>query len=726
MKRLTLKLCLILLVSANSYAQAPPYQWVNQQGGTANEIGRAITIDNTNHLYEAGEFEGIVNFGTADDPIFQTSVGERDVFIQKLDREQNQIWIKSIGGIGVDRVYDAASDSEGHFWCTGSFEGTVDFDPGPDEENRTSIADSKDVFVLELDGDGNFINVIVIGGTADDESESIIIDNSDNVYIAGYYQTTVDFNPSADVAEHTAIGGKDIFMLKLNSAGEYIWAKTIGSTTNDQARDIALDNSNNLYITGSFSGIADFDPGPGVNTVTAISNNIFGLKLDAAGDFEWVSNLGGGFPDHGYSIVADSDHFVYLAGRATLPAFDGSFLTGAWVFRLTETGSLDWARHHKEGERPRLALDDNEDLYMTGKFTGTTDFDWIEPGLPPSFELTSFGSGDIFIKKMDTEIGAMIWAEQFGGTNDDYGSDILIFENEEVYVTGGFHVTGHFDPESADGDITSLGNYDAFLVKLSCRNTGEIETTVCDEYISPSGLYNYTSTGIYKDTLSNINGCDSVITIDLTVNYFSISTEDVAACESYIWAHNGLEYTTSDLLTDTLTSVLTGCDSIIQVNLEIASIDSSITVDGLTISAVTDDLDYQWINCETLLPIDGATGQSFEAIMDGEYAVIMTDGICTDTSECAEIIGVGIQSEKFNFIKIYPNPTNSNVFIETTDAKRIKSIELIDATGQIVGVKIINSSQAQLACSSYNPGLYILKLTMADNSVEFKKLMISL
>src|SRR5262249_36288313 len=159
---------------------------------------------------------------------------------------------------------------------------------------------------------------------------SIAVDASGNVYTTGYFTGTADFDPDAGVFNLTAAGSFDIFVSKLSASGNFVWAKVMGGGSDDLGQSISVDASGNVCTTGYFTGTADFDPGAGVFNLTAAGYyDIFVSKLDASGNFAWAKAIGGTGGDEGYSIAIDSSGNVYTTG-----AFGGTvdFDPNAGVF----------------------------------------------------------------------------------------------------------------------------------------------------------------------------------------------------------------------------------------------------------------------------------------------------------------------------------------------------------------------------------------------------------
>lgn len=186
---------------------------------------------------------------------------------------------KANGGTGEDIAHAVTVDASGNVFTTGFFNGTVDFDPGTGTFNLTS-AGFDDIFISKLDSSGNFIWAKQIGNTLNDYSYSIALDSAVNIYTTGYFRGTTDFDPGPGIHNLTVVGGSDIFICKLDSSGNFIWANGFGSTDYDLGYSIALDAGANVYSTGYFLLTADFDPGPGsYNMTSAGMTDVFILKL---------------------------------------------------------------------------------------------------------------------------------------------------------------------------------------------------------------------------------------------------------------------------------------------------------------------------------------------------------------------------------------------------------------------------------------------------------------
>ena len=209
-------------------AQSTTFQWAKSWGAVNNETGYSIKLDGYGNVYTIGSFSGTVDFNPDAGVYNLTSSGSLDdIFVSKLDNSGHFLWAIKMGGTGNDYGASLAVDLLGNVIITGYFYNTVDFDPGSGVYNLTS-AGSNDIFVCKLDFSGNFLWAENIGGTSVDAGYSVAVDSLTNIYTTGYFYNTVDFNAGAGIFNLTSAGAQDIFVLTLDSFGNFTWAKPLG------------------------------------------------------------------------------------------------------------------------------------------------------------------------------------------------------------------------------------------------------------------------------------------------------------------------------------------------------------------------------------------------------------------------------------------------------------------------------------------------------------------
>ncbi|HUT70913.1 MAG TPA: hypothetical protein VMW89_09575 [Desulfatiglandales bacterium] len=414
-KRMALVAALVALcVFSGGLAHAGTvYSWTKTMGGESGDYGRSAAVDGSGNVYVTGYFFGTADFDPGPDTDDHTSVGGNDIFLTKINPDGTYGWTKTMGGTNVVYGHSATVDGSGNVYVTGRFEGTADFDPGPDTDDHTSVDGSADIFLTKINPDGTYGWTKTMGGSMGDWGNSAAVDGSGNVYVAGYFVGTADFDPGPG-DNHTSTGSNDIFVTKINSDGTYGWTKTMGGETDDQGYSARVDGSGNVYVAGYFVGTADFDPGPDTDNHTSRSYDIFLTKINADGTYGWTKTMGGIDNDYGIS-----------------PTVDGS-----------------------------------GNVYVAGSFQRTADFD---PG-PDTDDHTSVGGNDIFLTKINPD-GTYGWTKTMGGAGNDSGHSAAVDGSGNVYVAGYFQGTADFDPGPDTDDHTSVdGSADIFLTKFTMES----------------------------------------------------------------------------------------------------------------------------------------------------------------------------------------------------------------------------------------------------------------
>ena len=579
------------------------YVWAYSIKDANNNRGTAIAIDSNDDIIFGGYFDSGADFALTGGSSYIISQGGRDFFVMKIQPNGATTWLKAIGGSGDDETLGLAIDSDDNVIVTGEFEGTVDFDTGIPSENMTS-AGQGDIFTLKMDVNGNFNWVNQIGGTGYDYSGKVAVDDFDNIISTGTYQGALDFDPGAGVTTLTSNGSYEIFARKLDENGDFVWAKSIGGTDFDYGYGVATDGDDNVLLTGRFRATVDFDPGAGTENLTSVGGyDIYVVKLDEDGEYVWAYSQGGTGDDYGYDIKADAANSVYVFGD----------------------------------------------------FNSDTDFD------PSAGDLTlspSGGSRDMFIQKV-SENKDLYWAYVIGGANNEFAQSITLNDAKDVFVSGSFQGTVDFDPSVNTENGSASGGVDLFV-----------------------GRY------------------DQCVTAP--------STDVISSCSDYTWI-DGVTYTSSN---STATFQLVndqGCDSIITLDLTIAPLVATATQSGSDLMADLTGASYQWLDCNNAMAvISGETNQQFSPSQNGNYAVEVTSNGCSDTTDCMEVTGLGIYNEQELLISIYPNPADNVINISSNYS--VDGVTVYSADGRMI--QQVNSYVDQIDCSDLPSGIYFLELNI--------------
>ncbi|MEO8086690.1 MAG: T9SS type A sorting domain-containing protein [Bacteroidota bacterium] len=341
---------LLKLSSAGNFMWAVHYEpaWAN---------ANSVVTDASNNVYVTGSFQSTADFNPGAAVFNLTSAGGSDIFIHKLSAAGNLIWAKRIGGAMSDVGFSVAIDATGNLLLTGSFGGTVDFDPGVGVFNLTAASASTDVCIVKLDAAGNFAWARRIGGATSSfcYGKDVNCDASGNVYVAGMFDGTADFDPGAATYNLTTAGMNDFFVCKLTSTGNFTWAKRMGGINNDMVNAMDIDSYGNVYTGGYFSGTVDFDPGAAAVSRTSAggSQDMFIHKMNSSGNYSWVWTMGSTGNDYIADIALDGSNNLYSTG-----AFENTvdFNFGSGTYNLTSAGSSD-IFIHKIGNTSPLPIE---------------------------------------------------------------------------------------------------------------------------------------------------------------------------------------------------------------------------------------------------------------------------------------------------------------------------------------------------------------------------------
>ncbi len=285
------------------------------------------------------------------------------------------------------------------------------------------------------------------------------------------------------------------------------WSKKfrgMQSMANSVGASIALDNLGNVYVTGTFNLLVDFNPGIGDSIITSYNptyasagDDIFLVKLDGLGNFLWAKNMGSESQDRGISVAVDNSNNVYISGvfSSGLSHF-GSFTfnhvynRNAYICKIDPAGNFLWAKSIAEGNSflagdRTIAVGPSGNIFVTGHFSHTTSFG--------SISLTAVGYDDVFVAKMDPANGNFIWAKNMGGAAlNTWGTSLAIDQSGNVYTIGRFEGTVDFDPGSGTHNIASTAYTDAFIVKLNNAGNFQWATKIgCTQNVDAISIASY-------------------------------------------------------------------------------------------------------------------------------------------------------------------------------------------------------------------------------------------
>ncbi|MCC6797052.1 MAG: SBBP repeat-containing protein [Candidatus Hydrogenedentes bacterium] len=382
-------------------------------------------------------------------------------------------WARQLGGSDDTEGRSIALDRARNAISAGVFLGTSDFDPGAGTQNLTATGDT-DGYISKLDKTGAFVWVKQLDGAVFDIR--VAVDRDDNVYAAGGFTSATDFDPSAGEVELTPVGLTDVFICKYASDGALVWAKQFGGTVEDTLRGLAVDDEGNAYTTGDFGGTADFDPGAGTFSFTALGNiEAFVSKLDTNGNLVWARQFETTDIVQGYGIAVDANQNVYTTGSFSEstdfdPGISDFVLTSvvgtdAFVAKLNASGNFVWARRFG-GDLEEIGLAIDVDAGGRAVVAGKFDDDVHFPTTTTELVLSTVDEEDAFVVKLNKG-GNALWARRLGGLESQIPLAIAIDPEKNVFVAGGYDATMDADPGAGVQNLGNVGGGDAFVVKLN-------------------------------------------------------------------------------------------------------------------------------------------------------------------------------------------------------------------------------------------------------------------
>lgn len=464
-------LTLFLLNSVIVFGQTPTIDWAKSAGGKANDYGNFICSDVNSNIFVCGEFSSdTMTFGN----VQLYNSGSYDVYIAKYDSSGNVLWAKSFGKEGDDFASYICTDLQGNSYLAGSFVSDSLFIEN-DTLLNSNTDTTEECFIIKFDPNGNVIWSQAFGGLGSDYCYGVSSDLNGNIYMAGYFSSPTILFGSTTLT-NTFSGTNDIFLLKFNAVGNKIWAKSIGGINNEEVRGLKTDPNGNIFVIGEYnSPSVTFGSSTLTNNG---AYDLFIVKFNSVGNVLWAKSSGGANDEKSISISIDPAGNIYSTGFYLSQQFQmGSFPLNnvsvasngdIWIAKYNNNGEVLWAKSEGGSLFDKgigITTDVNGNAYLTGYYKSDTLIFGTDTLLNASED-----TRDFYMVKYNTN-GNPIWAFSAGGENQDFGFSNCIFGNS-LYVTGKFE-----SPNITFGDIvlTNIFNtgitYDIFIVKLTISNS---------------------------------------------------------------------------------------------------------------------------------------------------------------------------------------------------------------------------------------------------------------
>jgi len=774
--RLLNTLILILFYSA-ILAQSPQCHWVTRITGNDVQSFTALQVNSKGNVYAAGFAYLSTQIESFCDTSANFSFNNFNSTLVKLSAAGDPIWRKDFNqGGGYNAIRKILLDKNDNIYITGNCYGPVDFNLDENVSSNLAPNGSSDLFLVKYDSFGNYQWGRRFGGETDfDISYLIDFSPDSNIIISGTFGDQVDFGNPDNPIVFTSTGEQDNFTAKINSLdGSTIWAKQVGGISFDDVISQTIDQFGNIYLVGLYMfNQTDVDPGVGVQLtepIGVVPMRSYILKLSNQGNFIWVKQYEGFNTSSLSDIQIGPDNSLYTYGVFSLDAdYDFSPTNvvtvpdssmGTFLAKYDLEGNFNWVKSIGSFDYSgatgweKLVIGNSGNIYVTGFFNGTNDFD---PG--PNEEIISApdtASFNPFIACFGS-VGDFQWVKTIRNPVAAWGFGLAVDALEKnFYLPGEFLNVSEFEP--GNNQFTYNGSlYDGFIAKYSfcdrILNKAYVETCepfyeIAGQILDSSGFYTinnrsiegcdsvtcltlkineassqlsfqscsavevngqiYESSGTYQQIFDNGTACDSVLVIQVAISSPSSTTLNIDDCDPI--SINGITYSTSGQFTQMLQNA-SGCDSILTINTQILNLNAQIFQTDSMLYVNGTPTSIQWINCSTGQAISGATQTSFVPQTTGNYGAVITIGECVDTSNCRQIIQSSAPEKPSSLcdkLIVSPNPVNEQ--IEFTLDKSTYDIRLFTSTGALVKSTKGNDQKQILNFQDLAPAMYVLQV----------------
>ncbi len=703
--------------------------WVKQIGSTLDDEGWSVAAGSMNAVITTGIFKGSADFNPNGGNYTLNASAGKDMYVSALDSNGNFVWANSLQGSGDERVHKLKIDASENILLCGYFLGSLDVDPGVGVNQLNAVSGTNDAFLLKLSPSGNYLWAKHIGGAQYDEAKSVDIDSNGNVFCTGSFTGTVNFDPGVSNYTLNSALSTNIFVTKHNSAGVLQWVADLGSNANQVASDIHLDGFGALILTGLTLGVSDFNPSDTVvfNITSNGGYDVYVAKLQAnCGITSYASvNACDSLVFNGSTMYSDS--FV-VQNYSTAGGCDSHFV---YQIALHPSFNMTYAQSGCDSLQFGNQTILSSGIY-TNTFTSISGCDSVvtlNASIHQSYQNSQTVSAcDSFSFMGFTYFASGVYPVNLTST---YGCDSIVTLLLTIYPSSmALHVISECDSFSYNGITYTLsGNYlQNYVSVYGCDSSIAIDLTIhqsstnsiiqntCDSYTLNGQTY--TISGMYMQQVLNAAGCDSTITLDLSIQYATSSTSIQTGCDFFVL--NGITYTVSGMYTQPFINSV-GCDSAVNLTLTINHADVSVSQTGSLLTSNANSATYQWITCNPFALINGATNQSYTATANADYAVIVTQNSCTDTSICKTVTGVGVDEFSTEHrISIFPNPGDGFFWIELPTSLSGATVHVLDATGiELVHLRNIQGTKVPLNLTGFANGVYIV--VISENGFHYCK-----
>ncbi|MDG1332338.1 MAG: gliding motility-associated C-terminal domain-containing protein [Crocinitomicaceae bacterium] len=475
---------LLLSIVFSAAANAQNLEWLVSGGGLKSDKATHIVVDDAGNSYVTGYYNEQAQFGSFDTGFSFSS--SKEVFVAKIDPAGNYLWVKNGLNYYDDRGLGLCLDPAGNVYVTGTCWGNLDWG------TLSNGAGSTDqIFVVKMDNNGNEIWMKNAGNPdgsvgfstnenglpqtlyQDDHGQDLASDSQGNIYVTGFL-SNIDTNPHDAFFDGITVPlipeDSIAFLAKLDNSGTWLWVETFQGIYQHRDNAVAVDDDDNVYVTGGFRGTKNF----GTTTLTSFGKeDIYVIKYDGNGAFQWVTQAGSiGESDRGDGIVYGNDGHMYVTGEFRgFAAFGTDTLNNyggdqsdkdCFVAKMTKDGVWKWAEKAGSSQNSDrgtgICANTSGNIFVSGQFRGEAKFSGSDITLDSGSD-----SVQAFVAAIDT-LGNWRWAKAGGGSGFDRGADVDVDEDCNVYFTGYFTNSFTFDNAQT---VNAVAGKETFAGKMS-------------------------------------------------------------------------------------------------------------------------------------------------------------------------------------------------------------------------------------------------------------------
>jgi len=480
MKLKFIVITILIFFSISLFGQAPAWEWVKRSYGTkishkvdgnGNEAC-SMAADAWGNVYVTGYFlSPTIIFDN--DTLFNSSDNNNDVFLVKYNKIGNVLWARSFGGSGDDEPCSVAADKHGNVYVAG-FLKSPKLIFGNDTIADTSIYSS--VLLCKFDSSGKALWARNSKGNSNDEANSVSVDNADNIYMTGHFQSSKIIFGSDTL---TNKGSLNILITKFNSDGNIIWAKSYGGNFQDNVNAITTDAKGNVFVGGAFkSPYIVFGSDTLYNNSNSYYSDLFLTKFDSNGKVLWAKSAGDYSDERIYNLATDLSGNIYATGVFYSLSFklDTITLTNTsvisdnfFIAKFNANGHALWVKSggSNSNSKPSLiVIPSSVTTDASGNSIVTVNYNCGSVGIGTD-SLHNAGQYDGAVVKFDRN-GNLLWTKDIGGSKDDGAYAVTVNSFQNIFVAGFYQSSSIlFAPYTLTSQDTHFST--AFVAKLLMR-----------------------------------------------------------------------------------------------------------------------------------------------------------------------------------------------------------------------------------------------------------------